>query len=148
MPMRYASDAARSGYWGLSAHSQASPTSELWQMATMMRPLSSRMARHTGTTLSGVYGRCPQIKRVPDLNPVIQVVNDMKDFVLVLQIFDGAIGENHAHPGEEGLPLEIAVRIVGHQETTPKQIFPQAGGLVLRHMPRTGVLDIKPGPVV
>jgi hypothetical protein len=29
------------------------------------------------------------------LNPIIQVVKDMEDFILVLQILDGAVGENH-----------------------------------------------------
>src|ERR1700683_862291 len=42
--------------FGSVGHSQASPTSELWQMATRMRPFSSRMALHLGTALSGVWG--------------------------------------------------------------------------------------------
>ena len=41
--MRYASDARCSGYSGLSECSQASPISELWEMATRMWPIRKMM---------------------------------------------------------------------------------------------------------
>ena len=117
-------------------------------MATMIRPLSSRMALHFGTIMSGAYGRPPQMKsRSVDLDFVVQVIHDVKNFVVVLQIFNRPPGKNHFQPSDERLPFIISMRIVRQQKTASQQILAEPRRLVLRQIPSIAMLHVNPRPV-
>ena len=52
----------------------------------------------------------------------------MENFVVVGEVFHGAVGENHEHAVHEIFPVGGAVKIVDHQEAALEQVFAQALG--------------------
>ena len=52
----------------------------------------------------------------------------MKDFVVVIQVFDGPVGKNHAHAVHEAFPVGGAVEIVDHEEAALEEVVVQTLG--------------------
>ena len=58
-----------------------------------------------------------------DLDSVVQVIHHVKNFVVVLQIFNRPPGEDHFQTSDERLPFIIPVRIIRQQKTAPQQVL-------------------------
>src|SRR5690242_9054886 len=78
---------------------------------------------------------------------VVEIVDGVKQFVRLFKIFEGTIGQNPAHPGDERFPFVVAVRILEHDEAAARQIFAQILHLLVGKVPATRVLYIEPWPV-
>ena len=101
----------------------------LWQMATMMRPLSSRMARHFGLiAVLLIRAAGPYVLFARDLDFVVDVVEGVKDLVAALEIFNGPVGQHLAHAVHKVLPILRAVEIVDHEEAAFEQVLAQPFG--------------------
>src|ERR1700674_2392646 len=48
-----------------------------------------------------VVAASPYVPRTRNLHPIVQVIHNVKYFVVIFQIFDWAIGEDLAHTGHE-----------------------------------------------
>ena len=83
-----------------------------------------------------------------NLVAIIEVEEGMKNGVVVGDLDDGAIGENHAHAGYKHLPLVGAVKIVGHEKAAAEQVIAKNVRLMLSNAPLADLHGIEPGPIV
>src|ERR1035441_1361375 len=54
-------------------------------------------------------GTCPG-----NLNSIVQIIEDVKYFILISQLFDRPPGKDHFHAAHKGFPFIIAVRSEEH----------------------------------
>ena len=88
------------------------------------------------------------ILRAGHLEPVVQIVDGVKDGVLVIDLDDGPVGKHPLHAGGEDLPLFGSVEIVAHEEAAAQQILPHGFDLCVGQVPVTHLDGVEPGPIV
>src|ERR1035441_3607109 len=81
--------------------------------------------------VASVAPAAPEVTCPGNLNSIVQIIEDVKYFILISQLFDRPPGKDHFHAAHKGFPFVIAVGIVGKHETASKQVLAQAGGLRL-----------------
>src|ERR1700704_4498057 len=81
------------------------------------------------------------------LETLAQVIEHVENFILVGQVFDGAVREHHQHAAHEALPIGGAMEIVDHDEAALEQVFAQALGLGFGEGPVLYLDGVDPGVV-
>src|ERR1039457_7147095 len=89
----------------------------------------------------------PNILIARYLESLVQIIENMKHLVGILQVLDRTSRKDLAHAPEETLPFRSAVEVVGHQETPLQQILTQTFCLYLREVPAADIDGIEPGPI-
>ena len=82
------------------------------------------------------------------LEPVVQIVDGVKDGVLVVDLHDGPVGKHPLHAVDEDLPLFRPVEIVAHEEAAAQQILPHGLGLRVGQVPVAHFHGVEPRPIV
>ena len=70
------------------------------------------------SAVDGVGAASPDEPCAGDLEAFVEIVHDVKNLVIVSQVFDGTVRKNQEHAPHEIFPLVIAVGIVNHHEAT------------------------------
>src|SRR5687767_13470481 len=70
-----------------------------------------------------------------DLESFVEVVEDMKDGICIVEFHNRPVGKNASQTGREVFPLGCAMEIVYHQETAAIEIIAQPLGLRLIKLP-------------
>ena len=150
--MRIPSAEYFSGYSGSSAHSQESPISELYDIATITRPLSSRMPRQCGNgaaLLAVAIGEAaPEGPLAGDLITVVQIVHGVKDGIGIGDFHHRPVRKHQPHAFVESIPFFGAPEIVQHQEAAAQQIIAQLLDLAIGQLPIAHFARAEPRPIV
>ena len=139
------------GYCGLSACSQESPRSMLWQMADHQAAIivvDSAPVRHFPGLAFFVGQPGFQVQRTRHLVALIQIVDRVEDRIRGGDIHDGAVGEHLFHAGWKDVPFDGAVEIVAHEEAAAQQVFAHGPGLLVGQVPVAHFHAVQPGPIV
>ena len=83
-----------------------------------------------------------------DLEAVVQIEDGVEDGVVVGDVDDGAIGEDHPHGLFELGLLFVSVEVVGHEEAAAQEVVAEFFCLGFGEAPLADLNGVEPGPVV
>jgi hypothetical protein len=94
-----------------------------------------------------VLASVPQVVPTHNLKPISQVIDRMKDLIVIRDVFDRTVGENEFHGIFEYLPFNVSMVVVREKETSPKQVFAHFLALFGRETPFAHLDRVEPGKV-
>src|SRR5581483_5889310 len=78
---------------------------------------------------------------------IIQIVDSMKDRIVIGNFNDSAVGKNPFHALVENTPVDSSPEVIAHEETAAQQVLAYSLGLGIRQIPLAHEHRIKPGIV-
>src|ERR1035437_5606611 len=83
-----------------------------------------------------------------DLKPFIEIVDGVKNRVAVGDVENGTVGKDAAHAFHENVPLDLAVKIVAHEEAAAEDELAEGAGLGVGEVPVADFDAVEERPVV
>src|SRR5439155_7306040 len=81
------------------------------------------------------------------LEAFVQVIEPMKDGIIIFELEDRAIGEDAPQASGEILPFRRAVEVVDHEKTSAVEVLADPPGLPVIQLPVANLDRIEPWPL-